>query len=792
MDGFDQAAQSLNLNGVLNLLAKNCRSDLGKSRVRNSHPFLSRRKLENYLTLLDEMIQLLMSGRLPLGPFIDIRVLLNQIEPIGSYLESKEILHVIGFLEISEAVRGYLSHLDNAFPNLQNEGTNLENQYELLNQLKFTVDPDGNIYDNASSDLKRIRKEIATLQQKVHDILERIARKQKEHLQESFTTLRDGRLVLPVREFSVSKIPGIVHGQSGSGSTKYVEPMPVVDINNNLQELFIAERRETIKILQRLSNLLRENKDSINHNLKALIHLDALQARALYAKANKAVIPRINNTVSWEIRDARHPLLLEKIGMQTVPLNLSLNDATHILVISGPNAGGKTVALKTVGILQLMLQCGIPLPVDPGSTFPFCEQVFVQIGDKQSLENDLSTFSSHVQGLRTILNKSHSNALILIDEIGIGTEPSGGAALAIAVLEQLNRPGLCTLVSTHQTQLKIFASENKGVLNAAMQYDIDQLKPLFILETGIPGSSFTFDICRRYGIPEKVLNRARAIEGSKQHKIESLLNEIASKSAGFHDRLNALSIKESKLNALTKLYNERVSDFRKKEKQMERDARRQAKEIIEQANRQIEATIREIKEAAAEKKKVISARKKLQDFKNKNFTALQSKHEETRTIAISEIKKGQRARSKAFNVIGRITQINKAKQEIVLEREGMRMSLSIHDVELISEDGQTLKQQPDYAASTEAVSSNLPNRLDLRGLDVQDALSELELYLDRIIHSQWREVTIVHGKGTGTLRKAVQSYMSKKQNRFEYRTGRYGEGDTGVTMVTILDNKPEQ
>ncbi len=789
MDGFNQAAQSLNLNNVLNLLAKNCRSDLGKNHIRNIQPFPSRSELDTYLTLLNEMIDLLASGRLPLGPFNDMRVLLNRIEPIGSYLEAREILDFVIFLEISEAVRGYLSHLDHAFPALQGEGKNLDDQYELLNQLKFTIDPDGNIYDNASPDLKRIRKEIATLQQEIHVILERIARKQKEHLQESFTTLRDGRLVLPVREFSVSKIPGIVHGQSGSGSTKYVEPMPVVGINNNLQELFVAERRETIKILQRLSRLLREKRDSINKNLKLLVRLDALQARALYARANKAILPRINDSISWDIREARHPLLLEKIGKQTVPLNLTISEETHILVISGPNAGGKTVALKTVGILQLMLQCGIPIPVDGRSAFPFCEQIFVQIGDKQSLENDLSTFSSHVQGLTTILEKSRFNALILIDEIGIGTEPSGGAALAIAVLEQLNRPGLCTLVSTHQTQLKVFASESKGVLNAAMQYDIDQLKPLFILETGIPGSSFTFDICRRYGIPESVLKRARSIEGSKQHKIESLLNEVASKSAGFHDRLNALSIKESKLNALTKLYDERMADFRKKEKQMEKEARQQAKAIVEQANRQIEATIREIKESSAEKKTVIAARKKLQDFKNKNFAAPGSNNEEAKAIPVSEIKKGQRARSKSFNVTGRIAQINKAKQEIVLEREGMRMSLSINDIELISEDGQTLKRQPDYAVSTEAVSSNLPNRLDLRGLDVQDALSELELYLDRIIHSQWQEVTIVHGKGTGTLRKAVQGYLSKKQADFEYRTGRYGEGDTGVTMVTILDNK---
>jgi len=790
MDGFNQTSQTLNFGAVLALVSKHCRSELGKLRIRNCQPFVLRDELESYFSVLKEMDSLLISGRLPLGPFVDIRVMLNQIEPLGSFLEAKECQLFMDFMEISEAVRSYLMHLDSGFPELHREGGRLENQSDVLNQLQFTIDPDGNIFDNASPELKQIRKNIARLQQDVHTVLERISRKYKEHLQESFTTLRDGRLVLPVREYSVSKIPGVVHGQSGTGSTKYVEPLTVVAVNNDLQELFLAERREIIKILTRLTDLLRANRDSINNNLKNLIHLDTLQARAMYGRANKAVIPRINDPMAWEIKEARHPLLLEKIGENTVPLNLVLEEDEHILIISGPNAGGKTVALKTVGILQLMLQCGIPIPADARCAFPFCEQIFVQIGDKQSLENDLSTFSSHVQGLNAILQKSRPHALILIDEIGIGTEPSGGAALAIAVLEQLNRPGLCSLVSTHQTQLKVFAADNEGVLNAAMQFDLEHLKPLFLLEKGIPGSSFTFDICRRYGIADDVLKRARELEGTKQTKIESLLNEIASKSVGFHERLNDVSIKESKLTALTRLYDQRLAEFSKKEKQLEREALQKAQDIVDQANSQIEATIREIKESSAEKTAVISARKKLKVLKEINSEKLIS--EKIQPIQLSEIKKGQRARSKSFNVAGVIAQVNIAKQEVVLEREGMRMSVSISDIELVSKKGQALERQPDYSASTEAVSSNLPNRLDLRGLDVQDALSELELYLDRIVHSQWQEVTIVHGKGTGTLRKAVQSYLAKKNAIFSYRTGRYGEGDTGVTIVVLLQNKLEK
>ncbi len=790
MHGFNQASQSLNFGAVLSIVSKNARCALGKQSILSAEPFISHSDLERYFTKLSELDTLLISGRLPLGPFEDIRPLLNQAEPIGSFLEARECLQFITFLEISEATRSYLTHLDSSFSNLRKEGHGLADLNPLLNQLQFTIDPDGNIYDNASPELKVIRKDISRLQQDVHTVLDRLSRKHKEHLQETYTTLRDGRLVLPVREFSVSKIPGIVHGQSGSGATKYVEPMAIVGINNDLQGLFVSERREIIKILQRLTSLLKENRDELNANLKTLVFLDALQARALYGRSHSASIPVINNDFSWDIRDARHPLLLEKIGKETVPLNLSLSEKQHVLIISGPNAGGKTVALKTVGVLQLMLQCGIPLPVDARSSFPYCEQIFVLIGDKQSLENDLSTFSSHVKGLQTILDESRTNGLVLIDEIGIGTEPSGGAALAIAVLEQLNRPGLCTIVSTHQTQLKVYAAENEGVLNAAMQYDIQNLKPLFILETGIPGSSFTFDICRRYGISESVLKRAREIEGSKQHNIEILLNEIAQKSAGFQQRLDEISIQESKLNALTHLYDQRMAESRQNQKQIERDARQKAREIVATANSRIEAAIREIKESAAEKNTVKKARKKLEDFKTQNEESLEPEIIKT-SIPISKISKGQRARSISFNVSGTIAKVNIPRKEIVLEREGMRMTVPLSDLELISKKGNPLDAQPEHLINTESVSADLPNRLDLRGLDTQDAISELEFYLDRIVHNNWEEVTIVHGKGTGALRKAVQLYLSKKKNIFSYRTGRYGEGDTGVTIVGILKNSEQ-
>lgn len=782
MYGFNTAKTALGLDTIFSIISDNCVSQLGKESIFNLNPSTERTELHYNLSLLDDISKMIeKNGRLPLRFFTDIRILLNQIEPQNSFLEIKECQEVQNFLEIVDDLITYIKSQELEENSVVTLIEDLHPEKQLLSQLQFTIEPSGGIYDNASKDLKSIRKNLNNLREDVHRKLERISVKNAEHLQEDFITLRDGRLVLPVREYSVTKITGIVHGQSSSGATKYVEPMAVVELNNDIQELLIQENKEIIRILTRLSALIRDGSQSLYKDLSLLEKLDTLQARYFYGKKISAEIPELIETHYWQILNGRHPILLDRIKDQTIPLNLEIGEGFNMLIISGPNAGGKTVALKTVGLLQLMLQCAIPIPVDTGSKFPICEQIFVSIGDKQSLENDLSTFSSHISGLNNILKNVKEKSLVLIDEIGIGTEPTGGAALAIAVLEQLLQPEIVTLVSTHQNQLKLFASETSGVENAAMQFDVNELKPLFLLETGVPGSSFTFDICKRFEMNEDIIARSRELEGNSNQEIDKLLNDISKKSQFYQQEVRALSLKQSKLDGLINLYEKNSSDLKTNRKKLEKEATQQAKEIIENANRKIEAVIREIKESAAENKIVKNARAELNDYK-KELMGTPSK--KVKMLDIADISIGQKARAITFNITGQISKLFKSKKAVELEHEGVKITVALSDLELLSDSGHPVRQK-DESENITHIAANVSHEVDVRGLETDEAVQQVDAYLDSAVHSQWNEVTIIHGKGTGALRNAVQQYLKKSKDIKDFRIGRYGEGDAGVTIVTL-------
>lgn len=782
MFGFESARLALNLDTIFSIITQKCNSQLGKESVKSLSPISHKPNLIKQLDLLKAISNIIeKDGRLPLNAFADIRVLLNKIEPENSFLEVKECLEIQNILEITENILSFFKEQEFVEASLTELVRGLSGQQQLLSQLQYTIEPSGEIFDNASGELKSIRKKLKNLREEVNKKLERISQKNAEHLQEDFITLRDGRLVLPVREFSVSKISGIVHGQSATGATKYVEPMAVVEVNNEIQVLLNEEKKEIVKILKRLSALIRESAEQLGLNQNVLIQLDTLQARSLYGISIEANIPDIIDDHYWSIQKAFHPILLDRIKDETVPLSVELGDSINMLIISGPNAGGKTVAMKTVGLLQLMFQCAIPIPVAAGSKFPICEQVFVQIGDKQSIENDLSTFSSHITGLNHILKNVKTKALVLIDEIGIGTEPSGGAALAISILEVLNRDGILTLVSTHQNQLKLFASQTAGIENGAMQFDIKELRPMFILETGVPGSSFTFDICRRFGLNDELIKRARGLEGNDNQEIDKLLNDISEKSLFYQQAVRELSVKQSKLDGLVSLYEKNSEELKLQRKKLEKEAKQQAKEIIDTANRKIENVIREIKESSAEKTTVKKLRSDLNDYRQS--LNIKDKQKAPVELNIADIKLGQKIRSLTYNITGHVTKIFKNKNAVEIEREGLKLTINLSELELLSEDGLLHKQKPDENITH--IASNISHEVDIRGCEVDEGLEQVDAYLDSAINSDWQEVTIIHGKGSGVLRAAVQLYLKKHKTIKEFRTGRYGEGDAGVTIVVL-------
>lgn len=790
MFGFEKTKKTLEYDKIIEYIAAKCVSETGGIRLKNSAPVLDADTLQNILFQVKEMREIFLAdGGFPIWDYYDVRILLNKIEPEESFLEIADFLKVQNFLEVIAEVHSFYNKVKEKYPYLGNIINRLKQKDKLLTQIKFTIEPSGNIYDNASPELKAIRRDIAKVNDDIHHRLERIVRKKAEFLQEDYLTLRDGRLVIPVREFSVTKIPGIVHGQSSTGATYFVEPLPVVELNNQMQKLISAERKEIVKILKRLSKLLREEQIDLIIDFDLLNELDVLQAKARYANEVKAILPEINDSFYWRLKSAKHPLLLKMHPDSTVPLNLTAGKDNNELIISGPNAGGKTVALKTIGLLQLLFQSGFHIPAAEGTLMPICRQIFTIIGDKQSIEQDLSTFSSHINALNEIVNNIENEGLVLIDEIGSGTEPSGGAALSISFLEKINKKGIVSIVTTHQNQLKAFAGETEGIENAAMQFDNENLTPLFTMEQGIPGSSYTYDICRRLGLDESILKRAIAVSGKETFKLDVLLTDVSQKSLKYQELSNQLSIKESELNGLIQLYKDKNEIFKTKRKQFEKEAVEQAQEILKNVNREIETAIREIKESQADKEVVKKARQRLEDRRK----LLHQKTEQKETVSTTDITglaKGQRVRSVQYGIKGVISKIFKSKDEVEIEKDGLKITVSISDVELLDEYGKVISQDVNRKTVsdqmfTASAETNISNELNLRGLTVDEAIRKVESYLDSAVMSSWDEVRLVHGKGTGALRDAVHKYLSGLKTIKEYRLGKWGEGDSGVTVVLL-------
>jgi len=784
---IDNSKSALEFDKIIEIVALKCVSETGRARLRSLPLLYSAEQLETALAQVQDMREVyVLEGGLPIWDFTDIRVLLNKVEPNESFLEISEFLKLQNFLELISEGCEFRKKLDTKYPNLQAILRELTPNDRLLSLCKYTFEPSGRVFDNASPDLKAIRKSMKDVDSEIHVRLERILKKQAEHIQEEYLTLRDGRFVVPVREFSVTKVPGIVHGQSQSGATYFVEPMPVVELNNEMQKLLAAERKEIIKILKRLTQFVRDDKNSLLSNFRILNELDVMQAKARYSNEFKCTSPQINQEFGWILKSARHPLLLKMHADTTVPLNLEAGGKKHGLLISGPNAGGKTVALKTVGLLQLLFQSGFHIPAAEGTSLPICEKIFTVIGDDQSIENDLSTFSSHIRALKNIVEQVGDNSLVLIDEIGNGTEPTGGAALAIAIIEKLNRSGIVTIATTHQNQIKAFAASHEGIINAAMQFDTVSLTPLFTLETGVPGSSYTFDICRRLGLDEKIIQRAVEIAGDDTFRLDKLLSEASEINRKYHEMYSMLSIKQTELNGLSQLYAQRNEELKKKRRQFEDEAKKQAQLILQNLNREIESVIREIRESGADKQVVRKARERIEEQRLK-IEASERQDKPDMQFRIDQLEIGQRVRSVQYGINGTISKIYKNKNELEIEREGLKITVGLSDIEVLDDHGQLI-HRPEYqseSAEEESSGVNIINEVDLRGLTVDEALRKAESYLDLAVNSSWKEVRLIHGKGTGALRQAIHEFLRGMRSVKHYRLGGWGEGDTGVTVVTF-------
>ena len=768
--------QKIDFQVIRDCLKSCCTSSLGKERVDEMLWVNHYKTVQNRLAHLREMMNVLTDSSLsfPQGDIYDLREALARIRVEGLFMDENELFSLRKMLD-------YVGQLERFFTLLDRE------KYPLLASLPLTsfpnhlivaidriIDRYGKMKDSASPELARIRKDIALSHGSVSRALNSILRQaQAEGLldKDAAPTMREGRLVLPVPPAYKRKIGGIVHDESATGKTVFIEPQQVVEANNRIRELEGEERRERMRILLEMTEYIRPEISHVLASEEFLADVDFLRAKALFAEDIEAIVPEVHNQPMLDWREARHPILLlnfRKQGRMVVPLSIRLTD-NRILVISGPNAGGKSVCLKTVALLQYMLQCGLAVPMNEASEMGLFENLLLDIGDEQSIEDDLSTYSSHLRNMKHFVRYANGKTLLLIDEFGTGTEPMIGGAIAEAVLTQLNEQKAYGVITTHYSNLKHLAERSKGIINGAMLYDRGQLKPLFQLSIGQAGSSFAVEIARQIGLPEQIIQRATDIVGEEHIDYDKQLQDIARDKRYWENKRQNIRQKEKHLEEKIAHYEEQMAGIKAKKRAIIEEANQQAADLLKKSNATIERTIREIKEAKAEKKATQQARQKVENLKSKV---------EEKSTKVS--KPSSASASK--------------KQKNVLRDLSELKVLTKNPAKLIQE---TNTPKPKMVSSN--VADELRRRklsfsreLDIRGLRVDEALEVLIAYIDDALMVNAEMVTILHGTGTGALKQVVRDYLAERQKTMrKLRSGDIsfhdGDPDRGGAGITVVE-----
>ena len=766
-----------------------CMSILGKERVDAMQWLTHYPAVRDLLSRVREMMALLNDPALafPHGEIYDLREALSRIRIEGLFMDEAELFSLRKMLDYAAQLERFFAALDKVkYPLLSQEsggksrlsGIHAFSPDRLIASIDKILDRYGKMRDNASPELARLRKEISASQGSVSRALNAILRQaQAEGIldKDAAPTMREGRLVLPVPPAYKRKIGGIVHDESATGKTVFIEPQQVVEANNRIRELEGEERRERIRILLEITAQLRPEVPNILETETYLGDVDFLRAKALFAIDMHAIVPELSQQPMIDWREAYHPVLLlnfRRQGKTVVPLTIRLTD-NRILVISGPNAGGKSVCLKTVAMLQYMLQCGLPVPMGEASRMGFFKQLLIDIGDEQSIEDDLSTYSSHLRNMKHFVRYADAHTLLLIDEFGTGTEPMIGGAIAEAVLSQLNEQRAFGVVTTHYGNLKHLAERTKGIINGAMLYDRGQLKPLFQLSIGQAGSSFAVEIARQIGLPETIIQRATDIVGEEHIDYDKHLQDIARDKRYWENKRQNIRQKEKHLEEKIAHYEEQMAGIKAKKRAIIEEANAEAADLLRKSNATIERTIREIKEAKAEKKATQAARQKVEKLKTQVETSpkpLQKEKGDKKEPAKVEKQK------KVLRDLSDLKVLTKNPTKLIQESSTPKPKLVSSNV----------------ADELRRKKLSFKRELDIRGLRVDEALEILIAYIDDALMVNAEQVSILHGTGTGALKQVVRDYLAERQKSMRrLRSGDIvfhdGDPDRGGAGITIVE-----
>ena len=790
--GFDKLRERLN---------EACISPLGQSfveKIRFSDNFGLVEKLINQTAEMKKIMEI--GENFPSQNYLDVTPSLKRASIEGMLLTQGEFSDLkVSLQTIRLIIRFFESQEDDLFPLLSEYAKNVRVEKAITDAIERIIDDRGQIRDSASAELSRIRRRLISEQAGIRKKLDTMLRSAKSNgwiSEDVSLTVRNGRMVIPVAAEHKRKLRGFIHDESATGQTVFIEPTDVFESNNEIRELEYEERREINRILLELTAQLRPFVPDLQKAYSFLGLMDFLRAKAKLASEMSAISPPFSNRQFIDWQEARHPLLhlsFQKQGKKVVPLNIELKEKERILIVSGPNAGGKSVSLKTVGLIQYMFQCGLLVPMREGSSMGFFQNIFIDIGDEQSLENDLSTYSSHLTNMRHFLTLANKRTLFLIDEFGTGTEPGLGGAIAEAILEDLTKSGAYGVINTHYTNLKVLADKMDGLVNGAMRFDGEHLEPIYQLEIGRPGSSFAFEIASKIGLPKAVVNRAKEKLGTQQVNFEKLLKELDIERRVFSEKNIELGIKERKLAIQLADYTALKTNLETNEKKIVNEAKQKARNLVADANQLIENTIREIKENKAEKEKTKSVRQQLETFNKKSLEPEilpeNAPKEEVYEPEDGAIVIGSYVRISGQTAIGEVIAVKGKDAEIRIG--DLKSNIKLNRLEKVSKKTYreaTGEKKLKTAAKGVDMNERMLNfsfNLDMRGKRGEEALGLVDQFMDNAIMLGYDELRIVHGKGDGILRTLVRNHLRGYSQVAGMQDEHADRGGSGVTIVKL-------
>jgi len=774
---------------ILNRLESHAATSMGKALALSASPVGELEEVRHRLQGTDEAAAVdRMKGAAPFGGISDVRASLKR-SAIGGTLSASELLAVadtaLGGRRVKRFVESYLEKHE--APILGSLAEGIFELRQLEDAIRRCIDDNSVVVDTASDELLRIRRELRSGEARVRERLESMVRSSsvQKMLQDAIITMRNDRFVIPVKSEYRSSFGGIVHDQSASGATLFIEPEQVVQMNNKLRELRIQEEREIEKILQKLSAHVAEHTEELDANVDLLGQLDFLFAKARLAREMKASLPAMNGKGYLRIRRGRHPLLPPD---EAVPLDIELGGSYSAIIVTGPNTGGKTVTLKTVGLLSLMAMTGLFVPAEDGSELCVFDAVFADIGDEQSIEQNLSTFSSHMTNIIDILKRMTPKSLVLLDEVGAGTDPAEGSALAIAILEQIRAMGCRLVATTHYSELKAYAYDQKGVINASMEFDVETLRPTYRLLVGVPGRSNAFAIAERLGLSRRVIEAARVQVTEEDQRIESMIGKLEEhRLAAEAERKEAERLRKESEELRRELQEEKRKLHEQRDKWL-REAERDAAEALAKARREADEIIADLRRQALEEgasikeHKLIEAKKRLEEAAPKPRKAAAGGGERAK----ADVAPGDEVRVVSLGQKGHV--VEKQADGAVVQLGIIKMKVALTDLEPVDAKGGGKGQrqtQRSVAVVKRTRDENVRTELDLRGSNVEEAIVEVDRFLDEAIMSNLSQVYIIHGKGTGVLRTGIQEFLRRHKHVRTFRIGAYNEGGAGVTVAEL-------